>query len=214
MPHFTAETPTIERKFLDNTFTVPVPFFDGHVCTVNETKWLNSQVASVVANAFSGDVRRAVSALTVARIKSAITGEAKQTKAIDAFHKSGAVPEGVTAATQADLNWDLQARFNEKYEDYELGVSNRGSGLVAKDPVESLMRSLANAKVKAILAKRGLKLKEYQEAKEADGETSVFSGMVRDYLARFNDDLRATAEAQLASAVEDEDEVEVPDIAA
>lgn len=213
MPHYTAETPTIERKFIDHTFRVPSVFTDGHTLTPNETKWLNSQVASVVANAFSGDVRRAVSALTVNRIEAAITGEAKQKAAVAAFTKSGKVPEGVIAATVSDLGWDLDAKFAEKFEDYELGVSNRGSGLSTASPIDSLMRSLATAKVKHILTSRGLKVKEYMDAKEADGTTSVFSGMVRDYIIRFSDDLRANAEAQLADAA-GEDELEVPTIAA
>ncbi len=214
MPHFTADTPTIERKFIDHTFRVPSVYSTGHILTDLETKWLNSQVASVVANAFSGDVRRAVSALTVNRIEAAITSEAKQKAAIATFTKTGKVPEGVTAASISDLSWDLDAKFAEKFEEYALGVSNRGSGLTTKDPVETLMRSLATAKVKAILTKRGLKVKEFMDAKsEANPEVSAFTQMVNDYLTRFTDNLRAAAEVQLAADT-DEDDVEVPDLAA
>lgn len=62
MPVSTSETPTITRTFAGHEFTVPAPYTEGHVLTAPEASWLNGQVASVVGNAFSGDLRRAEAA--------------------------------------------------------------------------------------------------------------------------------------------------------
>lgn len=59
MPAFDKTTPTISRTFSGIDFIVPAPFTEGHSLTVNEAKFFNSTLASVIGNAYSGDVRRA-----------------------------------------------------------------------------------------------------------------------------------------------------------
>lgn len=59
MPQFDTSTPRITRKFSDIEFSVPAPFPEGHTLSANEAKFLNSTLASVVGNAYSGDIRRA-----------------------------------------------------------------------------------------------------------------------------------------------------------
>lgn len=59
MPTFDPSTPTITRKFAGHEFTVPAPFAEGSVLTGPEAAFLNGQIASVVGNAYSGDIRRA-----------------------------------------------------------------------------------------------------------------------------------------------------------
>ncbi len=134
MPKFDASTPTMTRKFGDITLTVPAPFIEGSTRTANEAKFDNNQVASVVLNGYSGDVRRAK--------------EAGKDVSI----------------------WDHQALFNAKYADYELGVSNRGSGkgTSANTELHRTITFLAREDLIARLIKAGRTVQSVQKAPASD----------------------------------------------
>ncbi len=62
MPQVPDSTPTATRTFAGLEFTVPMPFAEGHQLSSGEASWLNSNLASVIGNAYSGDIRRAEAA--------------------------------------------------------------------------------------------------------------------------------------------------------
>ncbi len=90
--------------------------------------------------------------------------------------------------------------FYDMFEAYEPGGTTRAPK-ASSDPVTSLVHTLAQAAVKALIVRNGLKVKDYMSAKVTynDKEMSKFSEQVARYTERFGDELRAQAEAQLAS---------------
>lgn len=62
MPTVDPSAPTATRTFAGMEFTVPMPYTEGHTLTPGEAAWLNSNLASVIGNAYSGDIRRAEAA--------------------------------------------------------------------------------------------------------------------------------------------------------
>ena len=208
MPQFDASTPRSTREFAGHKIAAPTPFTEGHPLTANEASWLNTQVGGVVGNAFGGAIRRAVASTTVDRIKAAIPAGKKQDAAVAAFNKSGTLPDGVTAATPADLGWDMQATYDKLFGDYTLGESNRGSGgSSTSDPVEALIRTFSVLDIKARLAAKGLKVAPLYKAPPTNPKyKSKWDEMVEEnILASENGthkngvNFRAQAEAQLAN---------------
>lgn len=145
MPKFTTETARVERKFSGIDFTVPYVFAEAHPLTKPEAAWLNSNLASVVGNAFSGDIRRGLVALNKA--------------GLEAHVKAGGKPKDYKEVTDPKaLKWNFQSEFDTKFAEYELGESNRGTGGGAASPVDQLVRMFSTVDVKARLAKKGLKV--------------------------------------------------------
>jgi hypothetical protein len=167
-------TATFVRKFYDMEFTIPAEFEAGHVLSANEANFINSQKASVVGNQYSGDIRRAV---------------------------AGLVAGGNKKATVADLGWDHAARFAEKFADYELGVSNRGSGgtTSGSNPLDRMVSFLASEDLKARIIRKGLKVATFYKAKSADGTQSKWSELLAANIEAKGEEFRAQAEAQLAA---------------
>jgi len=62
MPAVDPSVPTATRTFAGLEFQVPMPYSEGHALTAGEAAWLNSNLASVIGNAYSGDIRRAEAA--------------------------------------------------------------------------------------------------------------------------------------------------------
>lgn len=193
MPKFTPETARVERKFSGIDFTVPYVFAEGHPLTKPEAAWLNSNLASVVGNAFSGDIRRGLAALNKA--------------ALDAHVKAGGKAKDYKEVTDPKaLRWDFQKEFDAKFTDYELGESNRGAGGGSASPVDQLIRMFSTVDVKARLAKKGLKVGPLFKAPSnvlgEDGKPiypSKWEELVQENIKAKGDDFRKQAEEQLAA---------------
>lgn len=194
MPKFTAETPRVERKFSGLDFSVPYVFIEGHPLTKPEAAWLNSNLASVVGNAFSGDIRRGLAALNKANL--------------EAHVKAGGKPKDYKEVTDPKaLKWDFQKEFDAKFEDYELGESNRGTGGGTASPVDQLVRMFSTVDVKARLAAKGLKVAPLYKAPsnvmDTDGKTPLYPSkweeLVSENIKAKGDQFRKQAEEQLAS---------------
>lgn len=160
MPKFTNETQRVERTFSGIDFTVPYVFAEGHQLTKPEAAWLNSNLASVVGNAFSGDIRRGLAALNKA--------------GLEAHVKGGGKPKDYKEVTDPKaLKWDFQKEFDAKFADYELGESNRGQGGSAATPEDQLVRMFSTVDVKARLAAKDLKVAPLYKAPSNIGSDGV-----------------------------------------
>lgn len=193
MPTFTAETPTITRKFYDMTFTVPAPFTSGHQLTAPEATFLNSTLASVVGNAFSGDIRRALVALNEEGEKAFIAAGGK---------KKDYAPVGIEA-----LRWDFPAKFAERYADYELGASNRGSGAgtASSDPLARMVNFIASEDLKAKLARKNLSVSRIYKAPATSdsGFKTKWAELLANNIEKNRETFTAQAQAQLDSITSD-----------
>lgn len=194
MPKFATDTPRVERKFSGIDFTVPYVFAEAHALTKPEAAWLNSNLASVVGNAFSGDIRRGLAALNKA--------------GLEAHVKGGGKPKDYKEVTDPKaLRWDFQKEFDTKFAEYELGESNRGTGGGAASPVDQLVRMFSTVDVKARLAKKGLKVAPLYKAPSnimgEDGKTpkypSKWEELVSENIITKGDEFRKQAEEQLAA---------------
>ncbi len=181
MPAFDNTTPTLSRTFAGIDFTVPAPFTAGHILTDGEAKWVNTQVAGAVGNAYSGDIRRAEAA------------------------KKGSTKD-----------WNHAEKFAARYAEYTLGGSTRGSGTKsATDPIETLARAIASARVKAKIVAKGFTVKAFMDAKMDDGRSN-FLYRVDAELEKFADDIYAQAERQheenlaAVDTSDDDDGLELP----
>jgi hypothetical protein len=204
MPKFDTSTPTLERTFSGVDFKVPAPFAAEHVLTAPEAAWLNSNLASVVGNAFSGDIRRGLKTLN---------DNAKKNL------KGAELKAYVDVTDPAKLGWDMQAEFNAKFGDYVLGESNRGTGGGnASDPLSQLIRMFSTVDIKARLAAKDRKVAPLYKAPSnigADGNTytsleamkeagvepkypSKWEELVSENIKVKGDQFRAQAEAQMA----------------
>lgn len=192
MPHFDPTTPTVERKFLGKPFTAPLAFSPGHVLTAPETTWVNSQLISVVGNAFSGDIRRAL--------------EARNKIDLAQWVKDGNKAKDYVPTTDAAfLGFDLQAEFDAKFDAYTLGESNRGSGGGANgaSPINQLIRSFSVLDIKQRLAAKGFKVGPLYKNPSDKGYKSKWEELVEENIKAKGDQFRAMAEAQ-AAALADE----------
>lgn len=209
MPKFDTNTPRLERKFSGVEFKVPAPFTEGHALTKGETAWLNSNLASVVGNAFSGDIRRGLAAHNKTALEAHVKGggKAKDFKPSD---------------DPAVLGWDMQKEFDLKFAEYELGESNRGTGGAANDPLSQLIRMFSTVDIKARLAKKGFKVAPLYKAPSAimgdDSKPkypSKWEELVQENIIAKGDQFKAQAEAQLAQlAKSDPAEEETDDLLA
>lgn len=198
MPKFAPNTPRAERKFSGLDFTVPYVFAEGHALSKPEAAWLNSNLASVVGNAFSGDIRRGL--------------KAYNDKARAELSKAE-VKNYVDVEDPAVLGWDMQAEFDAKFADYVLGESNRGSGGGAASPVDQLIRMFSTVDVKARLAKKGLKVGPLYKApsnmKDEAGEPlypSKWEELVQENMKAKLEQFTAQATEQLANLAAGDDE--------
>lgn len=191
MPKFDTNTPRVERTFSGIAFTVPFAFATAHVLTEPEAAWLNSNVASVVGNAFSGDIRRGLIALNKA--------------GLEAHVKGGGKPKDYKEVTDAKaLKWNFQSEFDKKFADYELGESNRGQGGSAATPEDQLVRMFSVMDVKARLAAKGFKVAPLYKAPSTimDGDKpkypSKWEEMVSENIIAKGEQFRKQAADQLA----------------
>lgn len=159
---------------------VPYQFTADHALTENEARFLNRTLASTICNYYAGDMRRAVEAHNKAHPKSKIT--------------------------VADLEWDHQAEFDAKFTEYELGVSNRGEGGGAHDPVARAMRAIAAAEVKKLITAKGLKIGAFFAAKDDNG-VSKFDALVAQFTDK-NAWVRTLAERQVEEQAAMADEID------
>lgn len=197
MPTFDTATLPLKRRFLDMDFAVPAPFAADHVLSAPEAAWLNGQVASVVANQYGSDVRRALVEANAAAILAS-----KGKPAADAYLKDNKrVPKDFTPATIESLGWDHQAKFLAKYTDYTLQPGRQGSGSAGSDPISRLVNVLASEAVKALILRKGLKVNDFMRTKvgEGEAETSKFLQLVAQYKDA-HPELADTAKAQLEAA--------------
>lgn len=144
MPKYDTSTPRVERKFSGVDFSVPFVFTEGHALTKPEAAWVNSNLASVVGNAFSGDIRRGLKTLNDAHRKNLKGADLKAYKEI---------------TDPKALGWDMQKEFDTKFAEYEMGESNRGSGGgAASDPLSQLVRMFSTVDIKRRLVAKGFKV--------------------------------------------------------
>lgn len=184
MPTVDPSAPTASRTFAGIPFTVPMPYAEGHALTAGEAAWLNSNLASVIGNAYSGDIRRAVASHNEAAKK--------------AFIASGGKAKDYVEVGAEALGWDHAAKFAEKYTGYVLGESNRGTaGPTSTDTVGALARTLAVLELKRKLVKAGHKPGALMKTKNAEG-VSKFNELLEALIARDGDHFRSQAEAQVA----------------
>lgn len=192
MPKFDTNAPMVDRKFSGLDFKVPYVYSEGHALTKPEAAWLNSNLASVVGNAFSGDIRRGLAALNKAKR--------------DEFVKGGGKPKDYKEITDPSaLGWDFQKEFAAKFSDYELGESHRGQGGGnASDPVSQLVRMFSTVDVKQRLAAKGFKVAPLYKApsniKNEDGTPkypSKWEELVQENIIAKGEQFRTQAEAQL-----------------
>lgn len=57
MPSFSPSTPTVSRKFAGVEVGVPEYFTADHALSANEARWANTQLGTVIGNAFGSRVR-------------------------------------------------------------------------------------------------------------------------------------------------------------
>lgn len=181
MPSISDSTPRAEATFAGVTFAVPQFYSEGQTLTANDARAVNGWATTTLGNRFSAKIRAGVEAL-----KSA----------------------GNKKATAADLGWDMQAEFDAFASAYEFGRFGSGERKAKSsvDPIEALMRSIAEAELKASIVGKGLKVRDFMTAKvTVDGtEVSKFKALLDQKLARDADSLRARAEATLEDAVTDD----------
>ncbi len=194
MPTINTSLPTTSRDFAGITFAVPAAFAEGHALTAGEAKWANFVLGSVVGNSYAGYVRRTLAAIDADR-----AAQAKAKTYSGPMDESGKKPAPATVADLGSI--DHQTQFLKVFSEYELGASNRGSGTgttTKTDPVASLVNFLAKEAVKALIIKKGLKVKTFMDAKVMVGaeETSKFMSLVADYKER-HPELVDQAKAQL-----------------
>ena len=197
MPSFTPDTPVGNYKILGMSLTIPHVFAEGHTLTANEAKFVNRQLASVTVNGYGGDVRRALSKIDSAREKAfedkTYSGP---TTTVKIKGKDTQVP---SPATYSDLtDWDHQSRLNEKFAEYELGVSNRGgAGGGGSDPLEALIERLATSMVKDLLKSKGRSIQKFMRTKDEEHGTA-FKRLVSEYIDKRYDALVPLAEQEQA----------------
>lgn len=190
MPKPYENAPTTLRTFAGVECAVPEVFAEGATLTGNARKWANTQVGTVVGNAFGSRVRKGCEALDAER------KEAFKKKAYDGPLGEDGKP---APATAFDLWEDPAAEFARQFAEYELGAGRAaGEGKASTDPVATLVRTLATAEIKRRILSKGRKVKEFMDAKvTVDGEEiSAFSNLVNQFIAA-HPELEDTARAQL-----------------
>lgn len=110
---------------------------------------------------------------------------------------------------EATEGWTAQEHFNELFAEYEFSGNRRGdgSGSVTRDPVQALVIFLAKEAIKAKIKAKGLKVKDFMDAKvEVGGETvSKFTLLTEEYIEK-HPELEDAARAQLEAQAPDSDD--------
>ena len=190
------DTPRGNYEFAKIPLTAPHPFAAGHVLTESEAKGFNRFLVTALGNSFGGFDGAADEAANAERAAQAKAGTYTGPTVVVGQNKKGEDILAPAPVTNADLNIDFQAKFDEMFADYTIGESNRGGGGETLDPVEKIVRQLATATVNELLKAKGKKINEVRAAKKDDG-SSVYLGIIDQYIERHSDALRAQAQAQL-----------------
>lgn len=228
MVQFTSETPRVEKEYMGIKLSVPMPIPAGHVLADKEAAWVNGQIAGAVANGYSTQVRNAMIALDKARDGAFKAGKytgptepVLDAKGQPRHDKSGnpvVVPAKATPDDLVDvvdgkaIPWDHQAKFLERFTEFTMEPSNRGSGGgVKSDPISTLARSFAELDLIARINRKGLKVADFRKAKVTVGdvERSKFQVLLDEQFAKDKENYldRAKAQMELANtAVTDEDD--------
>lgn len=205
MPTFSETTPRVAYKFAGIDFSVPAPYSEGHVLLPNEATFMNRMLAGTMGNQYAGDIRKEVAKLDAERAEAFKAKTYTGPTTTDAKGKTIPAP-----ATVTDLTWDHQARFIEKFTNYTPGASTRGTGAGgSSDPVVQMARSLALAKVKELVAKKGLKIMDLYKSKNAEGVSKV-DQLVTDYIAK-NEWVLALAKSTVEATQGHDDDLDLPE---
>jgi hypothetical protein len=182
MPKFDANTPRLNVKVLENTYTLPAVYAAGHVLTEAEAKYMSRQVATSVVNA----------------VPSAIKSQA-----------DGWVNKAEDGTITPLTPEQLQAKLDERFAAYEPGAINRGAVGEPTDPIERLIHRMAidflNARLKA--AKRNIN--EVKATKAEGSDKTVYQTLLEQVLATKSDNFRPLAEAQLAAMADTTEEIDL-----
>lgn len=190
----TASTPRVEKTYAGIKFQVPQFYGEGYVLTATDAAGVNNLVSQRLGNSQAGAIRRELQAMYEANVKLC---KAKDPAAkYDEDEKGKRVPHKFTIDELPARDW--QEEFDDLATEWELGVSSRGTGGGASDPIERLTRTLASEAVKAGLKARGYNIRSIMLAKSTDGTQSKLAELVDAYIAKYPA-LRETAKAQLAS---------------
>lgn len=193
MPTFDPSTARVAHEFQDTALDVPYVFSEGHALTAPEALQLNRYVATAVGNAWGASVRRQLAKVNADRAAKAKAKTYTGPTVVDEKGKTVPAP-----ATFADIGLtNPQATFDAAFASYSLGVRSKAED--SSDPAEAMIRSLATLKVKALIQSKGLKVRDFQLAKAADGETSKFNELIDNYIAKNTEWLASAAAAQLAA---------------
>lgn len=185
MPIFAPTAPRIPVKINGIAITGPAPYSPGHVLTDPEARYLNRQVVTSVANPLPS----AMKALAEAAAKEGKTY----------------IPPTPEA---------LQAEFDRRYAEYEVGSINRGAPGTPVDPVAKLAHQIASGKVVELLQSKGKNVSAFRKAKD-EAHGTVFNKLVAQYIEA-NAWVKALAESQVKAIAEASgdtaDDFDIPDV--
>ena len=128
---FEADAPRQDILIQGQTFSVPMPYDEGHQLTSGEAAALNQVLAENLRNNFAAQIKRHDEA------------------------KAKALAEGKEFSDPAPTQADLDAYIA----DYDFGVRRTGARQVV-DPIEKEALTLAVSQVKEALRKKGLKVSD------------------------------------------------------
>lgn len=196
MPTIHESHPRHPHTFGGVEIQVPYPFAEGHQLTAGEAKAMNVWLATAIGNGHNRALSDAVEAYN--------KGKKVADRLVETKDEAGTkIP-----ATAKLPDFDFQAAFDKRFASYELGVSNRGGGgSTSTDPVMVQARSLAALKVKELITRKGLRVRDFQTTKTESGD-SKFTELVGAYIAS-NPWIVDSARAQLAAIAEHEAEGEI-----
>lgn len=150
MPKFDPASPTIDLTILEHPIKAPVIFTPGHALTEAEAKQLNRWTATAVSNGVPAAIKRL---------------QAEDTKA----NLSPRQFDGPA----------IQALFDSRYTEFELGQSNRSStGTNPTDPLSRYVRAMAVDFVNSRLKAKGKNIQTVRAAKDAEGN-SVYEALLK-----------------------------------
>jgi hypothetical protein len=203
MPAFNETSPRDKYTVKGLELTIPAVYAAGHALTHNEAAFVNNRLASIMVNAYGGDLRRELDKIDQSR------AAAFKAKKYDG--PMNAAGTGPAPAEIADIEWDHQEKLDTKFASYKVGESNTREAS-PKDPTDRIVWDIAEREVKNKLQQKGLKVKPLIDAKNEE-HGSEFKRLVYDRINHpsHKDRLLALAKAQLESANgEDEDELNIP----
>lgn len=166
MPTVTADTPRRAITVQGLTLQAPAPYAEGHQLSATEANVLNQTYSENLRNNFASQL---------------------QSKTKESLGKD-ATDEQVAAAIKGMRAEEVQGDFDAYASKYEFGVRVGGGGRSA-DPVERMMKEIAENRVSEALKAKGI-----QKSKLDKG---VFSQRVEQFIAKYEPDLRKMAEKQV-----------------